>query len=67
MSLFTVKRESVHTHEGKALRWMVELPHQCDAWEVAFGTKEEAITMLTEFIAEAQAALEALVGERETS
>lgn len=38
--------------------WRVYLPHQCDEWDIAYAdTREEAITELEEFIAEAQDAL----------
>jgi hypothetical protein len=50
--------------------WIVELPHQCDAWTIAGdeydgGTHAEAVAELERFIAEAQAALVALREERE--
>lgn len=42
--------------------WTVALPHQCDEWEIAWGTHEEAQSMLKEFIAEALATLSRLEG-----
>ena len=51
--------------------WHVTLPHQCEDWEIAgwkhlgygeYGlqTRDEAIASLTQFVAEAQHALEVL-------
>lgn len=37
--------------------YTVQLPHQCDEWQVAWGTRDEAIAMLNAFIG---AALDAL-------
>ena len=35
--------------------WVVQLPHQCDEWEIASGkTAQDAIADLDTFIAEAQ-------------
>lgn len=50
--------------------WMVKLPHQCDSWDIAGGDgypvpHEEAVAAMERFIAEAQAALEALRERRE--
>lgn len=38
----------------------VELPHQCDEWPIAWGTREDVIAGIEAFIAEAQVALETL-------
>lgn len=45
--------------------WIVDLPHQCDSWMITGfnykpATQEDAIIQLTQFIAEAQEALERL-------
>lgn len=56
--------------------WCVFLPHQCDAWDIAGETgtagssidgesHEDAVAALEAFLAEGQAALEALKAERE--
>ena len=51
--------------------WTVGLPHQCDGWDITGGdysspaTHERAIALLRGFIEQAQAAMEALVDERE--
>jgi hypothetical protein len=51
--------------------WTVELPHQCDAWQIAGkGYSEglehrEAVAELAAFIVEAQRAMAALVNENE--
>ena len=57
--------------------WAVFLPHQCESWDIAGEGDEhnplcvvgvphaEAVAALEQFIAEAQAALEALKAERE--
>lgn len=38
--------------------YVVQLPHQCDAWQIAWhADKAAAITQLEKFIAEAQVAL----------
>jgi hypothetical protein len=45
--------------------WVVELPHQCEGWEITDAPHEVAVQHLAEFIAEAQAALEALKDRQE--
>lgn len=50
--------------------WYVVLPHQCDAWEVAGryprgAEKAEVVNELADFIAEAHAALQALIRDQE--
>jgi hypothetical protein len=50
--------------------WIVELPHQCDAWTIAGDNYDsvphaEAVAELEKFIAEAQSALAALREGRE--
>jgi hypothetical protein len=45
--------------------WVVELPHQCEEWEITDAPHEVAVQHLAEFIAEAQAALEALKDRQE--
>jgi hypothetical protein len=48
-------------HRNAAPAYCVRLPHSCDHWVVAYAhTKDEAVAELETFIAEAQAALEAL-------
>jgi hypothetical protein len=62
------KLDGEHGFEvGKQEHWKakptyrVQLPHSCDEWVVADAdTKGEAVAELETFIAEAQAALEAL-------
>jgi hypothetical protein len=52
---------------GKHGGWTVRLPHQCDSWDIAgddgwYGVEHaEAVARLTQFIAEARSALDALV------
>jgi hypothetical protein len=51
--------------------WTVELPHQCDEWQITPDAYKEPVThaqaveALEQFIAEAQEALRALREERE--
>lgn len=41
--------------------WCVELPHQCEEWEIAdASSKEEALAAMEAFVANANQALEAL-------
>lgn len=41
--------------------WSVELPHQCDQWEVAYAdTHEDAVFQMEKFVTFAQAALDKL-------
>ena len=41
--------------------WYVQLPHQCDSWDIAsYATREEAADELEKFLAEGRAALELL-------
>lgn len=51
-------------------QWRVNLPHQCDAWDIAgeYWTglpHDEAVAEVRRFIAEAEAALAALIERRE--
>lgn len=51
--------------------WIVSLPHQCDAWDIAGDDSDgvphaQAVTDLEVFIAEAQAALVKLKAEDES-
>jgi hypothetical protein len=64
-----------HVEQGAWLNsdpegWMVGLPHQCDTWDIHPGgyspsPQAEALAALDRFIAEAQAAREALAPARE--
>lgn len=47
------------------LTWYVELPHQCDSWDIAMGDQMEALHQLNVFITEAIAARDALASGRE--
>lgn len=55
----------------RVVGWVISLPHQCDRWgitgEDAAMDKEAAVRAMEEFIAEAQAALEALRAADEES
>jgi hypothetical protein len=53
-------------------RWEVALPHQCDMWSITTGDicadglpHEQAVARLSDFIAEAQQALAALIRKQE--
>jgi hypothetical protein len=65
---FKVKHEEASNN--RHARWVVELPHQCDAWQITPDTYEEPVThtqaveSLEQFIAEAQEALDALREKR---
>lgn len=63
------EREPESEHEGFRVRgpdadagyWTVDLPHQCDEWEVASSTDPaEAVAEMEQFVSDAQAALEEL-------
>ena len=71
---FRAGRAREWNHEGTERvptdDWVVELPHQCDAWSIAGEDGEgvahaEAVASLEAFIAEAQEALAALREQRE--
>ncbi|MFF4989642.1 hypothetical protein ACFY19_20785 [Streptosporangium saharense] len=51
-----------NTGRGERARaWIVELPHQCDEWQVAQErSREAAVARMETFLAEGQAALERL-------
>jgi hypothetical protein len=69
---FTVKRAvDIDTDQPIDGSWQVHLPHQCGTWDIAgegdfwSGVPHaEAVADLERFIAEAQAALEALRAEQ---
>jgi hypothetical protein len=44
-------------HIGRSPEWYVDLPHQCDEWDIAYGDEVEAVAQMETFVAEAQAAL----------
>lgn len=50
---------------GKNGTWYVDLPHQCDTWDIACGEQMDALHELNAFIAEAIAARDALASGRE--
>lgn len=60
---FTIRVEDKDYH-GRAIepKLNVSLPHQCDSWDIVYEakTKEEAKRELSEFIKDAQLALEAI-------
>lgn len=71
---FTVQRKPIRDDSQPSRKigsgWWVHLPHSCDEWDIAGDEyegvpREEAVTLLERFIAEAQVALAALRGERE--
>jgi len=46
---------------ARSMHWLVQLPHQCDSWEVvSTPDRADALTKLDVFIAEVQAAREQL-------
>jgi hypothetical protein len=40
--------------------WSLHLPHQCDAWEIGYGTREETLAEAYRFRDELAAAIQAL-------
>lgn len=49
--------------DGSPYAWKVQLPHQCDDWEITYGrdsSHAEAVAAMEQFLAEGQAALERL-------
>lgn len=53
----------MHTHAPQITsdgRYEVALPHPCNEWDIAYGTKEECIEKLKECIAEATDTLKKL-------
>lgn len=61
---FSVRRAKIWNNDSKQMvetgGWVVNLPHQCDSWEIAYGPQDEAVIELRRFIGEAQQALGAL-------
>lgn len=61
---FTVSFWNEMYNDTPYVGWVVALPHQCDAWSISEAyspvTQEQAIEDLEAFLAEGQAALEAL-------
>lgn len=65
---FAVIRDEAYDDEPE--RWRVELPHQCDSWEITGGgyggeAHDKAVASLETFIAEAQQALVTLRQKKE--
>lgn len=48
---------SINPEDTQTDTWSVSLPHQCDNWTIAEGTKEETILGLRKFIDKANHAL----------
>jgi hypothetical protein len=66
---FRFRVESIQ--DGKHPGWRVYLPHQCDDWEITYTNfghgvpLPDAVAVMEEFIAEAQASLDSLRAARE--